>query len=327
MIIVCFIVPEISVIICTRKPREDYLNRVLSALRAQTLPLQDWELLLLSVADDGPLSGRFDLSWHPHGRFILEEKVGKTHALLRAIAESKGDLLAIVDDDNVLRPDYLQAALKIGADYPWLGAWGCSCIPEFEVEPPAELRPWLGGLMIKKLTTCFWARLPRGNEALPHGAGMVVRRKQAEHYREQVLHDPVRQSLGPDGTPNRGGEDSDMALCAFDLGLGTGMFPELELTHLIPARKLTLKYLESLHEAFGYSGTVLSAIHDNPENFPGRVQSGAWRIFLLRLVMLASGKSRPERRIRLALEKGRLAAQRDLAQTGYPLSQSSKPNQ
>jgi glycosyltransferase involved in cell wall biosynthesis len=307
----------VSVILCTRNPREDHFRRVLDALRAQTLPMDTWELLVFSVAADGPLSGRFDVSWHPNARFVLEEKIGKTHALLRAIVESQGDLLAIVDDDNVLRPDYLQNGLKIGADYPWLGAWGGSCIPEFEIEPPAELRPWLEGLTIEKLATSFWAKLPRGNEALPSGAGMMVRRKQAMYYREQVLHDPARQALGPNGQPANGGEDSDMALCGFYLGLGTGRFPELELTHLIPARKLTLEFLENLYEAIGYSGTMLGAIHDRAKLHPGQIQMGIRRLLFLQILMWITGKSRAERRIRLAKEKGGLRAQRDLARLDY----------
>jgi glycosyltransferase involved in cell wall biosynthesis len=315
---------DISVIICTRKPREDYLRRALAALREQTLPTIDWELLLVSVASDGPLSNRFDLSWHPNSRFILEEKIGKTHALLRAIEESRGQLLAIVDDDNVLRADYLEAALKINAEYPYLGAWGGSCLPEFEITPPTELKAWLGGLMIEKLNTSFWAKIPRGTEALPSGAGMVVRRQQALRYRELVLRDPARQSLGPNGQPANGGEDSDMALCGFDLGLGTGRFPELELTHLIPARKLTLEYLESLYGAFGYAGVVLNAIHGKPEPFPGQIETGRVRFLLLNLFLLVSGKGRVERRIRLAMEKGRLRARNELARSR--ISQN-KPSQ
>jgi glycosyltransferase involved in cell wall biosynthesis len=305
-----------SVIICTRNPREDYLRRVLDALRIQTLPREQWEILLLSVAGDKPLSGRFDLSWHPNARFILEEKIGKTHALLRGIAESKGELLAIVDDDNVLRADYLEAALKIGAQDARLGAWGGSCLPDFEVPPPPELKPWLGGLIIEKLTTPYWAKLPHGSEALPAGAGMVVRRPQAERYRELVLRDPVRQALGPNGQPANGGEDSDMALCGFELGLGTGRFPELELTHLIPARKLTLPYMESLYGAFGFSGVILNAVHGKQEPFPGQLQAGSLRFFLLNCYLRVSGKNRVERRIRLAMEKGRLRAHQHLLRIG-----------
>ena len=185
------------------------------------------------------------------------------------------------------------------------------------MEPPTELRPWLAGLLIEKLTKAFWAKLPSGGEALPSGAGMVVRRKQAMHYRELVLHDPVRQALGRSRQSLGGGEDSDMALCGFDLGLGTGRFPELELTHLIPARRVTLEYLEGIHEGFGYAGTVLNALYDQPERFPGQMQYGAGRFFLLSVLMFVTGRSRAERRIRLAREKGGLRAQRDLKRLNY----------
>jgi hypothetical protein len=39
----------------------------------------------ISLTGDGPLTDRFDLSWHPHGRYSLEEKVGKAHGFVRAI--------------------------------------------------------------------------------------------------------------------------------------------------------------------------------------------------------------------------------------------------
>ena len=316
MIIVWPVVPDISVIICTHNPHEDYLRRVLEALRAQTLPPTEWELLLVDNVSEKPLAGRIDLSRHPNARHVREEKVGLTHARLRGIAESKGGLLVFVDDDNVLRPDYLRACLKISADYPRLGAWGGSCLPEFEAEPPAELRPWLAGLVIEKLSAPVWANLPRGNEALPSGAGMVVRRNVALRYQELVLHDPVRQTLDRSGKMLGAGGDSDMALCSVDLGLGTGRFPELELTHLIPARRLTLEYLEGIHEGFGYSSTVISAIHDQAGYFPGQMPSGAMKIFLLRILMFVTGKGRVERRIRLAQEKGGLRARRELKRLG-----------
>ena len=39
-----------SVIVCTHNPRLIYLRRVLEALRSQTLPLEQWELLLIDNA-------------------------------------------------------------------------------------------------------------------------------------------------------------------------------------------------------------------------------------------------------------------------------------
>jgi GT2 family glycosyltransferase len=110
----------ISVIICTRKPREGCFNRVLNALRTQTLPKDKWELLLLGVPNNGP----FDVSWHPNVRYIPEEGIGLALARMTGISTSNSDLLVFVDDDNVLRADYLENALKISSNYPFLGAWG-----------------------------------------------------------------------------------------------------------------------------------------------------------------------------------------------------------
>ena len=303
---------KISVIVCTHNPRADYLPRVLAALRAQTLPLTDWELLLVDNASREPLAGRIDLAWLPHARHLREEKTGLTHARLCGIAAASGELLVFVDDDNVLRADYLAAVLKIGAEHPGLGAWSGSCLPEFEVEPAAELRPWLAGLVIEKITSPVWAKLRTSSAATPMGAGMVVRQTQARHYRELVLKDPLRQSLDRSGQALGSGGDTDMALCGFDLGLGAGRFPELELTHLIPARRVTLEYLEGIHAGFGYGGVVMQAIN-RPGVLPQPPRFAAARIFLKNFLWLAAGKSCVQRRLRVADEKGKLRAQRALA--------------
>jgi len=84
------------------------------------------------------------------------------------------------------------------------------------------------------------------------------------------------------------------------------------LTHLIPARRLTLDYLEPLFEGFGYGSIILNAIHGNDRSYPGQFGSSALKIFLLRIIMFTVRKSRAERRIKLAEERGRLAARRDL---------------
>jgi hypothetical protein len=108
-----------------------------------------------------------------------------------------------------------------------------------------------------------------------------------------------------------------MALCGFDLGLGMGRFPRLELTHIIPARRVTLEYLEGVHEGIGYAGVVLDALHSKPEEFAGQIQSGVLRTFALRILMFVMGRSRAERRIRLAIERGRMRALRELKRLGY----------
>jgi hypothetical protein len=145
---------------------------------------------------------------------------------------------------------------------------------------------------------------------------LVLRRQVALRYREQVLNDPVRQALGRSGKSLGGGEDGDMGLCGFDLGFGTGKFPQLELIHLISASRLNLDYLAGIHEGFGYSGGVMRAVYQ-PDLPPLKNPFGPLRILLLRIKMLLSGKNRVERRILLAMENGRLRAQSDLKRLGY----------
>jgi glycosyltransferase involved in cell wall biosynthesis len=51
----------LSVIVCTHNPRQDYLARALAALRDQTLPTNEWELLVVDNASDIHLARTIDL--------------------------------------------------------------------------------------------------------------------------------------------------------------------------------------------------------------------------------------------------------------------------
>ena len=129
----------VSVVIPTHNPRMEYLRRVVEALRVQTLPREQWELLLIDNASREKVEGRADIGWHGNARIVREEELGLTFARLRGFAEAKGELIVMVDDDNVLAPDYLETAVRIAKDHPMLGAFGGKCLPEFETEPG----PWL----------------------------------------------------------------------------------------------------------------------------------------------------------------------------------------
>ena len=109
-----------SVVICTRNPRLNYVSRVLTALREQTLPVSEWELLVVDNGSENPPQDLVDLSWHPTSRVVYEPEPGLTPARLRAIAEVQGELITFVDDDNVLDPSYLSECILIGQQFPHL---------------------------------------------------------------------------------------------------------------------------------------------------------------------------------------------------------------
>lgn len=251
--------PVLSVIICTHNPRYDYLNQVLKALKSQTLLLEQWELLLIDNASQQLLSLKIDLSWHSNARHIREEQLGLTPARLRGIQEAETETLVFVDDDNVLDSDYLEMTLKISKEYLLLGAWGGQIRPDFEEEPPAWTKPHWPMIAIREFDRDKWSNASYQNETTPCGAGLCIRKVVATKYAELIREQPERAGMDRKGKLLTSCGDSDLALTACDIGLGTGMFQSLKLTHLIPVTRLQEDYLLRLAEGTSYSMTLLNS--------------------------------------------------------------------
>lgn len=295
----------ISVLICTHNPRPDFLARTLRALAGQTLPRAEWELLLIDNASTAPVRAAFDVSWHPQGRHLHEATLGKTHALLAGWRASRGALLVTVDDDNLLGPDYLETVAALNRAWPMLGAWGGQVLGEYEMPPADWLRPWLHYLAVRPLAHDLWARLPGIHEALPFGAGLCVRRPVLENYAAQLQRDPRRASLDPIGEKLQRAGDLDLALTAHDLGLGTGLFAALCLTHLIPASRLQLASVAALVEGAEYCRVLL-------ESFRG-LRPQPMTPFNRLLFWLRTLRMHPaQRRLSQAGQRGRLTALKEL---------------
>jgi glycosyltransferase involved in cell wall biosynthesis len=250
----------ISVILCAHNPRADYLRRVLDGLKSQTLPKEQWEFLFIDNASQEPLAGTWDLSWHPKARHIREEELGLTSARLRGIKESIASVLIFVDDDNILCDDYLQQAVEISANQPYLGVWGGQVLPIFDVPPPDWIKNHQHLLACREFLGDRWSNIPTENESLPCGAGICVRRQVANAYLDRVIKSPVRKLLGRKGIYLNSSEDTDMAFTACDIGLGMGEFCSLKLWHLIPTSRLEEDYLVRIWEGMVYSSRVLFAL-------------------------------------------------------------------
>lgn len=269
-----------SVIICAHNPRLDYLGRVLKALRAQTLSRDRWELLLIDNASDRVLAEEWDLSCHPLARHIREDELGLTPARLRGIAEAKGDIFVFVDDDNLLHQNYLEKALQIAEDHPFIGAWGGTIRGEYEIEPEDRTRPLLGYLALREFSDPLWSNIPGNLSAYPSGAGLCVRAAVAREYMRQVSADPRRRKLGRVGELLSSGEDYDLIETGCDLGMGFGNFPGLVMTHLIPRHRLQLDYLIGLMQGCTASGVMLQYLRSGivpPE--PSRLRVTARFLF------------------------------------------------
>ena len=271
--------PALSVILCTHNPRPDYLDRVLSSLRAQTFPVGQWEFLLIDNASKQPLAESWDISRHPHARHIREDELGLTAARLRGIRESNGDLLVFVDDDNVLAPDFLAQAKAIAARCPVLGVFGAGILePEFEVQPPAKLRPHLHRLALRTMQSVLWSNNVKDAQSTPWGAGLCVTRRVANFYQKFVEDLSINAVLDRRGKRLFSCGDVVFSRVAAQVGLAFGVSSALRITHLISARKLHRHYLLRLVHDSSLSDGVLSYILEGTQ--PARIDL-VWFVHLL----------------------------------------------
>jgi glycosyltransferase involved in cell wall biosynthesis len=253
--------PHISVAICTHNPHLEYLSRALNGLKSQTLPVSQWEFLLIDNASDVPVSGLVDLAWHPNARVIVESKLGITSARIRAMREFAGDLLVFLDDDNVMSPDYLLRCSELFAERPDLGAASGCIMPEYEAPPPEWFGPYESWIAVRRITQSAWSNFndPRSE---PVTAGMCLRRTVAEAHVNESVSNPTQFILGSRGSSLLRGEDVALSKIALKRGYTVGQFAHLHLLHLIPKRRVNPKYLFDLYSHLCASGHLISWVDD-----------------------------------------------------------------
>jgi glycosyltransferase involved in cell wall biosynthesis len=248
----------LSVIIPTHNPKRTYLTRTLEALAAQTLDRSSWELVVVDNKSEdigyriSDIVGGLE-SGLPNVRVVREEKLGLTNARLRGFAETTGEIVVLVDDDNVLAPNYLEVVVRIGKEHPQLGTWSGAI--ELVLEPgspePAERLRHL--LCERRAERAVWSNDRSHFAATPWGAGECIRRKVAEAYAAKVSREPRRRQLDLQGKDLVYGGDTDIAYTGCELEYAMGVFPELKLKHLTPPTRCTEEYLLKTFEARAYS--------------------------------------------------------------------------
>lgn len=244
---------DVSVIIPAHNPRPDYLKRAIAALRAQTFDTSRWELLLVDNASQAPLRELYELSWHPNAAHVREDTLGLTAARIAGFARMRGKIAVLVDDDNVLAPDFLDQALAIANEFPFMGAWSGQVDPEFERENKAIPRELYSLLTLRKVAADKWSNDPGHHDSTPWGAGLCVRRQVADAYRGEVANDAARGSLDLKGDRLVYGGDTDIAYTGCQMGFGKGVFARLRVLHLIPEGRCTTAYLCRVAEGRGYT--------------------------------------------------------------------------
>lgn len=244
----------ISVVLSTYKPRPDFLERVLDGVRRQTLPHGQWEFIIVDNNSPEKVQGMVDLGWHPEARVVVEAERGLSHARRRGFQEAKGEIIVNLDDDTVLDDDYLENVRVLTESHPFIGAFGCQLRAWFEVPPELPVTEYYGAE--RKVDKDIWSNIHEHFPSTPAGAGSVVRKCVADAYVEKMSSDPRWGLLGRTEGRLLSCEDIEIAMVACDLGLGKGVFRSLNLTHLIPASRMTEDFQCRNAYGNGYSSVI-----------------------------------------------------------------------
>jgi glycosyltransferase involved in cell wall biosynthesis len=257
--------PTISVLVSTHNPHEGRLRRTLDALFCQTLDAAQWELVVIDNRSTPPLNAQaLGLQRYSHASLAQEGRLGLIHGRVAGINNSSGELVVFCDDDNVLAHDFLARAVAIFAADPALGNASGKILPEFEVAPA----PW-----VAEFGRCFALRDFGDRVCIGHGAtesypdfafgggGAVFRRAALSSFVESIASGRKAEIVGRAGSSLDSGEDNHLILTVMKEGYAFGYFPELAMTHLIPAGRLTREYLGRLNHAIRRSWIQVLALH------------------------------------------------------------------
>jgi glycosyltransferase involved in cell wall biosynthesis len=252
--------PKVSVILCTYNPRRDLLAWALSSVLRQSLPAEEFELVVVDNNSDPPVTPDL-IEQHSNGRIVREPRQGLTYARTAGIRATTAPLIVFIDDDNYIDSDYLEQALKIAEEQPWIGCFGGKSRAVLEAAIPAWKNCLLGYLGVRDYgPNAITSTKDCWGEWEPIGAGMVCRRDIAERFAEWVAVLPNAAKLGRNGRRLMSGEDTLIAQASYQCNYSCSYQPALKLSHWIKAPRLSCLVLARTITGHGRSHVILLSL-------------------------------------------------------------------
>jgi glycosyltransferase involved in cell wall biosynthesis len=142
---------KISLVICTYN-RSRYLPGSLESIHLQTVDKSLFEVIVIDNAstDDTAQIVQTFISQNPslHISYHFEKNKGLSFARNRGIAEARSPLIAYVDDDVILTPDYLKELIGFFEKNPNACGAGGKVIPKYESgSEPVWMNKYLAGFV------------------------------------------------------------------------------------------------------------------------------------------------------------------------------------
>lgn len=240
---------KLSLIIATYN-RAQSLLRTLRSVVSQSAAPELWECIVVNnnstdntaevFACFAAENQGFDL------KMVTETKQGLSNARNAGITASKGEYVAIVDDDETLESSYIESYIEFFDSFPTAMAAGGAVRAEYESHRPRWMSHYTERMIANPIDLDVVVTLFPSSR-VPAGGNMAFRR---EIFDRVGLFNP---RLGRNGQSLIGGEENDLFARLRAAGELLYFVPNAAIYHHIPDAKLTDEYFDRLSYNVGRS--------------------------------------------------------------------------
>ena len=253
--------PAITLLTCTHNGSRT-LQRALEAIAKQTdISKESFEVL---IVDNASIDNTFDIAIKTiqelgiKGRVIQENRPGKLYAFITGISKAQGDLVSIIDDDNLIEPGFIKYTLDVFLRYPQVGIVGS----KNRVLTEHPLPSWFNWTCNSYACSQPWLEQPHHQDqegiitsdfGIVSGAGSTFRVK------------PILDCLEggyqffEDTRPGKtiAGEDLEICYLLNSCGYSFAYDPRIQIRHAIKEERLNLDSFKALCNRIGSASLAI----------------------------------------------------------------------
>ena len=245
---------DVTILICTYNRAAELAEALIPTLTQETDGRFTYEVLVVdnnSTDDTQQVVERLVGEGHSNLRYLFEGRQGRCYALMLGVAEARGRVYALADDDVIVERDWLRTIYDAFCAHPDISFVGGKVLPLWAAPPP------------KWLTSRHWSAIALsdyGNQEL-----LVDRNKQlcllAGSFRTDFVRavGGYRGGLGVSKDAIGGTEDVDLFARLYRGGHKGLYLPNLAIFHKVGENRTTKAYHRRWHVGHGRFYAVMRA--------------------------------------------------------------------
>lgn len=249
---------RLSLIIATYS-RAEQLMTTLDSVATQSAQSALWEAIVVDNNSTDDTRERVEAFRREHPNlnivYCFEPQQGLSSARNAGIGIAKGDIIAFIDDDERIVPEFIISYIELFDNQTDAMSAGGKIIAEYPTGKPRWIsryteRPIANPMDFGEEVTLF----PNGR--IPGGGNMAIRKEVFAQI------GTFNTQLGRTGKRLIGGEESDLFERMAQHNMRCYYVPRAVMYHIIPAEKLTADYFERLSYNIGISQRTRAEINN-----------------------------------------------------------------